>query len=138
VVGGTGQRASGARYTDDTLETCIYWGEASGRSTANGTGMAIGAGTSGPASVFKHLELHTNPANCITGVSGKPYGSEPYRCSQNADYWRFSAGALQTITEAKVAWSVSSTTRPWSFSATRVAAIRLPGRRASGCTTTSS
>lgn len=95
--------ASGARYTDDTLETCINWGETSGRCPANGTGMAIGAGTSGPDSVFKHLELHTNPANCITGVSGKLYGSELYHCSQNADYWGFSAGALKTITEAEVA-----------------------------------
>ena len=95
--------ATGARYTDDTPETCINWGEASGRCPANGTGMAIGAGTSGPASVFKHLELHANPANCITGVSGKLYGSELYQCSQNADYWGFSAGALKTITEAEVA-----------------------------------
>lgn len=95
--------ASGARYTNDTRETCINWGEASGRCPANGTGMAIGAGTSGSGSVFKHLELHNNPANCITGISGKLIGSELYKCSQNADYWGFSAGALKTINEAEVA-----------------------------------
>lgn len=95
--------ASGARYTDDTPETCINWGEASDGCPANGTGMAIAAGNSGPDSVFKHLELHTNPANCITGVSGKLFGSELYNCSQNADYWGFSAGALKTINEAEVA-----------------------------------
>lgn len=95
--------ASGARYTNDTAETCINWSEESSRCPANGTGMAIGAGNSGPNSVFKYLELHTNPANCITGVSGKLFGSDLHDCSQNADYWGFSAGALKTITEAEVA-----------------------------------
>ena len=93
---------SGARYTDDSPATCTNWGEASNRCPENGTGVGIGAGTTTPDSVFRYLELHNNAANCITGVSGRLVGSDLYRCSGNADYWGYAAGALKTIYEAEV------------------------------------
>ena len=95
----------GARYTDDTRETCENWGEASDRCPKGGTGVAIGAGESGPEFVFEHLQVHHNPAQCISGVKGTLLRSELYRCSQNADYWGYSAGALKTINEQESAYN---------------------------------
>lgn len=109
VTGKTGRvewlDVSGASpgYTSDAPWACINWGEATNRCPANGTGMAIGAGESGSAFVFEHLELHDNAANCITGVKGKLLESELYRCSWNADYWGFQAGALKTTFASEVA-----------------------------------
>jgi hypothetical protein len=62
-----------------------------------GTGVAIGAGWSGSGFVFEHLQVHHNPAQCINGLKGTIFRSEIYNCSQNADYWRYTAGALKTI-----------------------------------------
>jgi hypothetical protein len=90
-------------YTNDTPLTCIDWGEATNRCPANGTGVAIGANKSGTAFVFEHLELHDNAANCITGIKGKLLESDLYRCSSNADYYGFSAGALKTTFASEVA-----------------------------------
>jgi hypothetical protein len=92
-----------AGYTNDTPSSCINWGEATNRCPANGTGMAIGAGESGAAFVFEHLELHDNAANCVTGVKGRLLESDLYRCSSNADYYGFSAGALKTIFASEIA-----------------------------------
>jgi hypothetical protein len=95
----------GSRYTDDTRETCENWGEASGRCPAGGTGVAIGAGRSGSGFVFEHLQVHHNPAQCINGLRGTILRSDLYNCSQNADYWGFSAGALKTIHEQESAYN---------------------------------
>ncbi len=109
VTGKTGRvewlDVSGASsgYTSEAPWACINWGEATNRCPANGTGMAIGAGKSGAAFVFEHLELHDNAANCITGIKGKLLESELYRCSWNADYWGFQAGALKTTFASEVA-----------------------------------
>lgn len=95
----------GARYTDDTREACENWGEASGRCPEGGTGVAIGAGQSEAGFVFEHLQVHNNPAQCISGLSGKLLRSDLHHCSRNADYWGYSAGALKTINEQESAYN---------------------------------
>lgn len=97
--------ASGARYTGDTRATCDNWGEFSGRCPADGTGLGIGAGESGPGFIFDHLQIHHHPSNCIGGVRGRLLRSELFHCSENADYWGYSAGALKTIYESESAFN---------------------------------
>jgi hypothetical protein len=92
-----------SRYTDDAYETCENWGEASSRCPKAGSGVAIGAGRSGSGFVFEHLQVHHNPAQCINGLKGALLRSELYNCSQNADYWGYTAGALKTIHEQESA-----------------------------------
>lgn len=96
----------GARYTDDTREACENWGEASDRCPEAGTGVGIGARQSGPGFVFELLQVHHNPAQLISGVRGALLRSDLYRCSQNADYWGYSAGALKTVNEQESAYNL--------------------------------
>ena len=67
--------------------------------------MGIGARQSGPEFVFEHLQVHHNPAQLISGVRGALLRSDLYRCSQNADYWGYSAGALKTLNEQESAYN---------------------------------
>ena len=95
----------GARYTDDTRRACENWGGASDRCPEGGTGVAIGAGRSGAGFVFEHLQVHHNPSQCISGLKGALLRSDLYHCSQNADYWGYSASALKTINEQESAYN---------------------------------
>ena len=96
---------SGARYTDDTREACDNWGESSDRCPADGTGLGIGAGKSGPGFVLEYLQIHHQPSNCIGGLKGKLLRSDLSHCSENADYWGYSAGALKTNYEMESAYN---------------------------------
>ena len=96
---------TGARYTSDTPETCDNWGEVSDQCPANGTGLGIGAGRSGPGFVFEHLEIRHMPSNCIDGLEGRLLRSDLSHCSENGDYWGYSAGALKTINESESAYN---------------------------------
>src|SRR5215210_468215 len=89
----------GGRYTGDPRETCEHWGEASGRCPQVGTGVAVGAGQSGAEFVFEHLQVHDNPAQCISGLEGKLLRSELYHCSRNADLVRVARAVVELATK---------------------------------------
>jgi hypothetical protein len=96
-LGGGG---ASSKYAPIGSAECDYVGD-TGLCVQNGTGMFLGAGTSGPGVVLSHLDISGNAANCITGLHGILVDSELSNCSIDDTYDGYSSAAVKTSFESE-------------------------------------